>query len=160
MRAFVETSPILLIYSSIISTRLPPLQSYHLQCKSDLGKRLDPEIMTLVLSKSSRNVLILENACKVLYRWYYTPARLACFIWVRVYALLRTLLHTDLKRAPCKTVFCKLITKLLRSEPQLALHLFTATKLTIAKAWKTPVIRFEAVKNSQPSRLDNTLLSI
>ncbi|CAI9593678.1 unnamed protein product [Staurois parvus] len=36
--------------------------------------------MTQAESKCSRNVIILENAYKSLYRWYYTPARLASFI--------------------------------------------------------------------------------
>lgn len=74
---------IFLLYSSIISSRKPPVRAYHLQWEEDLGKKLDPEdwqIMTISLTKTCRNVLTLENAYKVFYRWYYTPARLAHFI--------------------------------------------------------------------------------
>lgn len=44
---------------------------------------------------------------------------------------------------------------LLRAERQLALHLFTATKLTIARAWKTQTRSFEAVKN----RMDDIMVN-
>lgn len=44
-------------------------------------------------------------------------------------------------------LLCNPIAELLRPERQLALHLFTTTKLTIARAWKTPVLSFEVVKN-------------
>lgn len=70
-----------------------------------------------------------------------------CRLWVRVDALLCTLLHTNLKKDPYEALLCKLIAELLRSEWQLSLHPFTTTKLTIAKAWKSPILSFEAVKN-------------
>lgn len=122
-----------LIYTAIINSKRPPLRSYHLQWEAEFGKQLDPEdwqVMTIALSKRSRNVLFLENAYKVLYRWYYTPARLTSFIpnysslcfrgcsregtmahiwwqcpkvcrlWVTVYALLRNLFNTNIKRDP------------------------------------------------------------
>lgn len=113
-----------------------------------------------------------ETAYKVFYRWYYTPARLVSFIpsysplrfrgcsqegtmariwwtcprvcrlWVRVYTLLHSLFNTNLKRDPFVALLWKPIT-----EGQLTSHIFIATKLTIAKAWKTPALSFEAVKN-------------
>ena len=162
-----EECLISLIYSAVISTRRPPVRSYHLQWERELGKRLDPEdwqAMTLTLSKCSRNVLILENAYKVLYRWYYTPARLArfipnysplcfrgcpqegsmahiwwscpraCRLWIRVYTLLRNLFQINVKRDPYIALPGKPIMELLRPERQLAQHLFTTTRLTTARA--------------------------
>lgn len=169
-----------LIYAAIIGSKKPPLRPYHLQWEAELGKKLDPEdwqAMTAALSKCSKNVLHLENAYKILYRWYYTPARLASFIpsysplcfrgctqegtmahiwwrcpkvcrlWVRIYALLRNLFNTNIRRDPYEALLGKPIIELLRPERQLASHIFTATKLTRAKDWKTPVLSFEAVKN-------------
>lgn len=72
-----------LIYAAIIGSTKPPVKAYHLHWEAELGKKLDPEdwqAMTISISKCSKNVLFLENAYKVLYRWYYTPARLASFI--------------------------------------------------------------------------------
>ena len=133
--------------------------------------------MTLTLSKCSCNVLFLENAYKVLYRWYYTPVRLArfipnysplcfrgcsqedsmaniwwscpraCRLWIRVYTLLHNLFQINIKRDPYAALLGKPIVELLRPERQLAQHLFTAARLTIARAWKTPTLSFEAVKN-------------
>lgn len=70
-----------------------------------------------------------------------------CRLWVRIYTLLRNLFHVNLKRDPYEALLGKPIVELLRSEWQLAQHLFTATKLTIARVWKTPILSFEAVKN-------------
>lgn len=50
------------------------------------------------------------------------------------------------KRNLYEALLCKTIEELLRPERQLALHLFAATKVTIARAWKTPILSFEAVK--------------
>ena len=169
-----------LIYTAIINSKRPPLRPYHLQWEAEFGRQLDPEdwqAMTVALSKCSTNVLFQENAYKVFYRWYYTPARLASFIpsysplcfrgcsqegtmahiwwtcpkvcrlWVRVYALLRNLFDTNLKKDPFEALLWKPITELLRPERQLAAHVFTATKLIIARAWKTLILSFEAVKN-------------
>lgn len=145
--------------------------------------------MTLAISKCSKNVIFLENAYKILYRWYYTPARLAQFIpaysplcfrgcsqegtmshiwwtcprvrrlWIRVYSLLRSILHADLKKDPFEALLCKPIAELLRPERQLALHLFTATKLTIARSWKTQALSFEAVKNCMDDIMVNEKLT-
>ena len=153
-----------LIYSSVISTKTPPLRAYHSQWEKELGRQLDLEdwrAMTMALSKCSRNVLILENAYKVLYRWYYTPARLArfiptysplcfrgcsqegsmahiwwscpraCRLWVRVYTILRNMWHTNLKRDPFEALLGKPIVELLRPERQLAQHLFNAVVLNL-----------------------------
>lgn len=133
--------------------------------------------MTIALSKSSKNVLILENAYKVLYRWYYMQVRLAWFIpsysplflwgcslegtmahiwwscpkvcrlWVRIYALLRNIFRTNIK--------------LLRPEHQLALHLLLLRDYweTIERAWKTPVLSFEAIKNRMNDIMVNEKLT-
>lgn len=66
-------------------------------------------------------------------------------LWIRVYSLLRNILHADLKKDPYEALLCNPIAELLHSECQLALYLFTATKLTIARAWKTQALSFEAV---------------
>ncbi|PIO23866.1 hypothetical protein AB205_0182440 [Aquarana catesbeiana] len=83
-RARPQTSGLIsLIYSSIITSKKSPTRPYHLQWERELRKQLDPEdwqVMTFTISKCSKNVIFLENAYKVLYRWYYTPARLARFI--------------------------------------------------------------------------------
>lgn len=121
--------------------------------------------MYIKLFKSSKNVLLLENDYKVLYRWYYTSARLArlissysplcfrgcsqestmahiwwscpkvCRPWVRVYVLLRNIFYTNIKRHPYEALLYKPIVELLHPERKLALHLFTATKLTIVRTW-------------------------
>lgn len=67
----------------------------------------------------------------------------------RVYALLRTFLHTDLKQNPYETLLCKLIEEILCRERQLTLHFFTAIKWMIARAWKTQILHFEVVKMNE-----------
>lgn len=76
-------------------------------------------------------------------------------LWIRVYSLLRSILHADLKKDPFEALLCKPIAELLRPERQLALHLFTATKRTIARAWKTQTLSYEAVKN----RMDDIMVN-
>lgn len=71
----------------------------------------------------------------------------ACRLWARINTLFRNLFHIDLKRDPCEALLGKPIDELLRQERQLAQHLFAATKLTIAKAWRTPMPSLEVVKN-------------
>ncbi|PIO25822.1 hypothetical protein AB205_0079130 [Aquarana catesbeiana] len=133
-RARPQTSGLIsLIYSSIITSKKPSTRPYHLQWERKLGKQLDPEdwqVMTLAILKCSKNVIFLENAYKVLYRWYYTPARLARFIpaysplyfrgcskegtmthiWYTGYGseyyLLRNILHADLKKDPYEALLC------------------------------------------------------
>lgn len=69
-----------LIYSSITSSRKPPRRPFQQHWEPELSVRLEPadwQIMLQAASKSSRNVVTLENAYNVIYQWYYTPARLA-----------------------------------------------------------------------------------
>lgn len=40
------------------------------------------------------------------------------------------------------------------------MHLFTATRLTIARAWKTPVLSFEVVKNCMKDIVVNEKLTV
>lgn len=142
----------------------------------------------MTILKSS-NFIILENAYKVLYRWYYTLVRLArfiptysplcfrgctqegtmahiwwscpsvCRLWVRIYTLLCNIFHVNLKRDPYEALFGKPITDLLRPERQMAQHLISTTKLTIARAWKTPVLSFEEVKNRMNDIMVNEKLT-
>lgn len=77
--------------------------------------------------------------------WWSCPR--ACKLWVRVYALIWNLFHVNLKRDPFEAFLAKPIAELLRPVRQLAQHIFTAAKLTIAKAWKTSMLSFEVVKN-------------
>lgn len=84
-----------------------------------------------------------KNTRTMAHIWWSCPR--ACRLWVRTYALLRNLFHVDLKRDPYEALLGKSIVELL--ERQLAQHLFAVTKLTIARAWKTPALSFEVVKN-------------
>lgn len=78
--------------------------------------------------------------------WWTCPR--VCRLWVRVYLLLCNLFNTNIKRDPFEALLWKPIAELLRPERQLAAQIFTATKLTIARDWKTPNLSFEAVKNT------------
>lgn len=76
-------------------------------------------------------------------------------LWIRVDALLRTLLHCNLKRNPNKGLLHKPIDFPLCLECQLAAHLFTTTKLTIVRAWKSPTLSFKAVKHFMNDNMVN-----
>lgn len=89
--------------------------------------------------------------------WWTCPK--ACRLWIRVYALLRNIFHTNIQRDPYEALLYKPIVELLRPERQLALHLFNAAKLTIAKAWRTAILSFEAVKNCMNDVLVNEKLT-
>lgn len=78
-----STGIISLIYASIISSRKHPMRPFQQQWERELSVELESAVWQIMLqaaSKSSRNVVTLENAYKVIYRWYYTPARLARII--------------------------------------------------------------------------------
>lgn len=116
----------------------------------------------------------------MLNRWYYTPARLAhilrlvfavvtsrkqrriwwnCLkasrLWIQVYALFRTLTQGN----PFEALLFKPIDTPFRAERQLSTFLFTATKLTIARALKSPFLRFEAVKRHMDDIMANGKLT-
>ena len=76
-------------------------------------------------------------------------------LWIRIYALLRNIFQVTLKKDPYEALLCKPIPDLTRAQRQLAQHLFTATKLTIARSWKTPLLSFEAAKNRMNDILVN-----
>lgn len=59
------------------------MRPFQQQWERELSVELESAVWQIMLqaaSKSSRNVVTLENAYKVIYRWYYTPARLARII--------------------------------------------------------------------------------
>lgn len=59
-------------------------------------------------------------------------------VWVRVYALLCTLLHTDLKRDPYKALICKPIAELLHPERQLDLDLIYRNQINYCEIFEDP----------------------
>lgn len=141
------------------------------------------------LFRSSRNILALENSYKVLSRWYLTPDRIAkclpsypstCFrgcpdpgdmkhiwwlcpkvkrLWIRVYNLINSVLHLNLRRDPWEALLHKPIEDASKCERILVSHIFSATKQTIARAWKTPLLSFEEVKNRVHGTLVNEKLT-
>ncbi|XP_073448869.1 myomegalin-like isoform X4 [Aquarana catesbeiana] len=95
-----------------------PLRFYHLQWEAELG------LGWLISFQLTRGC---SQEGTMAHIWWTCPK--VCRLWVRVYSLLRNILHTNIKRDPYEALLCNPITELLRPERQLALQLFTATKL-------------------------------
>lgn len=133
-----------------------PTTQYQTQWGTEQRRPLDPEDWQRIwqaVSLSSKNVLIVENSYKVLYRWYYTTARLAeilpnychtCFcsclvegtmvhiwwtcqvvsrLWIWVYNLIHSLIHTSICKNPFKALLNKPISDIFKSERTLAFHI-------------------------------------
>lgn len=76
--------------------------------------------------------------------WWTCPV--ARRLWIRVFNLLRTLTSLTLPRVPSEALLNKPILNASKWHRLLIGHIFTATKLIIAKSWKSPSLSFEAVK--------------
>uniref|UniRef100_A0A803K9R1 Reverse transcriptase zinc-binding domain-containing protein n=1 Tax=Xenopus tropicalis TaxID=8364 RepID=A0A803K9R1_XENTR len=129
------------------------------------------------LKHSSSNTVISEAGYKVLFRWYLTPVRLAriyhntndhCFrgcsapgtmghiwwhcpkvvrYWVRVYNLIFSVLHLNLRKNPYEALMGLPSAKVPKNKQKLLNHMFLAARQTIAKSWKSLSINFTLFKN-------------
>lgn len=120
---------------------------------------ITPQLGWHILSQPILPFVSVNVLKKVLLAHIWWTCLKVCRLWIGVCALLHNLFHTNLKRDPFEALLCKPISELLCPERQLAFHLFTATKLTIARAWKTLVLSFEAIKNHMNDIMVNKKLT-
>lgn len=126
---------------------------------------------------SSQNVVASEANYKVLMRRYLVPARIVKFLpesspncfrgcgdrgthlhiwwtcpqaqrfWAIIFQMATTLHQITLSPNPTIALLNLFPQDYTRSQLRLLLHLFTAAKQTIAKAWKTPTLNIVETKN-------------
>lgn len=126
---------------------------------------------------SSQNVVASEANYKVLMRWYLVPSRIAkylpeypptCFrgckdegththiwwtcplvqrFWATAFQMASTLHQVTLEPNPTIALLNLIPQDYTKAQRCLLLHLFTAAKQTIAKAWKTPALNTIEMQN-------------
>uniref|UniRef100_A0A803KB25 Reverse transcriptase domain-containing protein n=1 Tax=Xenopus tropicalis TaxID=8364 RepID=A0A803KB25_XENTR len=126
---------------------------------------------------NSINTSLLEAGYKVLLRWYLVPSRLhkinnqcdpQCFrkcgsegtvyhiwwqcsrvqrFWTRVYQMIYSVTGINLPKSPEHALLGMKIPNINKNARTLINQIFTAAKLTIAKAWKSPLLPIPQLKN-------------
>ncbi|OCT79894.1 hypothetical protein XELAEV_18026706mg [Xenopus laevis] len=91
-------------------------------------------------SKSSVCTIISEKAYKLIFRWYYTPSRLAHFkeFWKMVARILSATFKLSIEPDPLSFLLGLPLTTLNTSDAnKLATHILTAAKTLRAAKWKS-----------------------